>query len=644
VVVSKTIGSVALAAIVSLSAGAAGAAPLEAYGRLPALEQMAVSPQGDKLAFITDLKGQRTVIVQSLRPTKLIAGAAAGQQKLRSLDWADDDHVLITISKTDTVPDLIGPRQEWFVTESYDIAHHRFSPLIDRVEQAMNVTAGAPEFRKVDGKATVFVRGIYFPDQQGVRALFQVDVASGRGKLVAGGSRDAEDWVVDDQGHVVAETDYSEKGQRWSLRLKRGAGWREALGEDAPIDTPDVEGISPDGSGLFVRTYADGKEDLRQLSLADGAMGPSIEADHHYDRPLEDPITHRVIGGEKITTRTEYRFFDPKDQAQWDKIQRAFPGEDVALESWTDDRKLVIARVTGPRYGVVYVAVDLNTNRADVVGQIYEGLGSDDIAPVQTITYAAADGRKIPAYLTLPKGKDPKGLPLVVLPHGGPAARDDPGFDWWSQALASRGYAVLQPQFRGSDGFGSDLLAAGYGQWGRKMQSDLSDGVRDLAAKGTIDPKRVCIVGASYGGYAALAGITLDAGVYRCAVSVAGLADLHRFLAWRRSRQGYSKSRVLRYWDRFMGASSPDDPILDQISPVKHLDKASAPLLLIHGKDDTVVPFEQSQIMADAMKKAGKSVEFVTLEGEDHWLSRSETRLQMLQATVKFLEANNPPS
>jgi dipeptidyl aminopeptidase/acylaminoacyl peptidase len=255
-----------------------------------------------------------------------------------------------------------------------------------------------------------------------------------------------------------------------------------------------------------------------------------------------------------------------------------------------------------------------------------------------------ADGLDITGYLTVPGGKAAKNLPLVVLPHGGPEGRDTLGFDWWSQALASRGYAVLQPNFRGSEGFGWKFVQAGFGQWGKAMQTDLSDGVRILAKQGTIDPKRVCIVGASYGGYAALAGATMDPGVYRCAASVAGPADLKRMLVDSNSRFESSNNSTLRYWLRFMGADGLKDPDLAAISPAKMADKVEIPLLLIHGKDDTVVPYVQSTIMASAMKKAGKPVELVTLTGEDHWLSRGATRLQMLTSVVDFLEKNNPPN
>jgi len=150
-------------------------------------------------------------------------------------------------------------------------------------------------------------------------------------------------------------------------------------------------------------------------------------------------------------------------------------------------------------------------------------------------------------------------------------------------------------------------------------------------------------VGASYGGYAALAGVTLEPGVYRCAVAVAGISDLQRFLQWTGERRTRDDTVTERYWNRFMGITGPDDAVLDQISPIKHVDAVKVPVLLVHGRDDTVVPFEQSNLMFEALRRAGKNVELLALTHEDHWLSLSETRLQMLESTVAFLRAHNPP-
>jgi dipeptidyl aminopeptidase/acylaminoacyl peptidase len=341
-----------------------------------------------------------------------------------------------------------------------------------------------------------------------------------------------------------------------------------------------------------------------------------------------------LVGDEK-----RYQFFDPQDQKVWSAISAAYPGSSVTLQSVSDDRRKFVVRVDSPTDGPAFSLVDLNTGKAKWIGDEYLGLKPADVAPARSISFKARDDLDLTGYLTLPQGRDQKKLPLVVLPHGGPAVRDEPGFDWWSQALASRGYAVLRVNYRGSTGFGWDFQSQGFGQWGRRMQTDLSDGVRYLASQGVIDSARVCIVGASYGGYAALAGAMLDPGVYRCAASVSGPADLRRMIDWENGRQGRQGIASERYWLRYMGAYES----LGDISPAEHADKITIPILLIHGKDDTVVPFEQSEMMADALRKAGKPVEFVALKGEDHWLSRGDTRLQMLQAVTAFLEKNNPP-
>jgi dipeptidyl aminopeptidase/acylaminoacyl peptidase len=326
----------------------------------------------------------------------------------------------------------------------------------------------------------------------------------------------------------------------------------------------------------------------------------------------------------------------------WDSARRAFGQKAVSLQSWTPDFRKLVLKVEGEEDAGTYFLVDLETKKADLLADAWPGVPPEAIAPVRFLTYKAADGLDIPAYLTTPAGRPAKGLPLIVLPHGGPQARDEPGFDWWSQALASRGYAVLQPQFRGSDGFGRKFVEAGYGQWGRKMQTDLSDGVRHLAKEGVIDPKRVCIMGASYGGYAAMAGPTLDRGVYRCAVAVAGVGDLAGMLAAEAKDAGRVNTGAVRYWSKFMGASFRKRSELDAVSPTHQAAQADAPILVIHGKDDTVVPYNQSVQFVRAMQAAGKPVEFVTLAGEDHWLSRGATRLKMLESAVAFVEKHNP--
>jgi dipeptidyl aminopeptidase/acylaminoacyl peptidase len=226
-------------------------------------------------------------------------------------------------------------------------------------------------------------------------------------------------------------------------------------------------------------------------------------------------------------------------------------------------------------------------------------------------------------------------LPLVVMPHGGPEDRDETGFDWLAQFLASRGYAVLQPQFRGSTGLGRAHANAGRQQWGLRMQDDVTDGVRALITEGIVDPKRVCIVGWSYGGYSALAGAAFTPDLYACAASIGGVSDLPVMLATI-SRDSGRESDAFAYWREHIG--SPFNADVIGKSPARAAMAVRAPVLLLHGTDDTVVPIEQSRLMATALRAAKKPVELIELTGEDHWMkTSSESRIRTLTELERFL-------
>jgi dipeptidyl aminopeptidase/acylaminoacyl peptidase len=494
------------------------------------------------------------------------------------------------------------------------------------------------QVRRVDGHTVLFIPGVYLAGRA-LPGLFRFDLDTGREKLAVAGNETARGWLVDANGVIAAEKDYDERGQRWAIRIHRDRGLADVSSGQEPIESPELLGFGMQPDTLLVSSLELGDPVWRLLSMKDGTLGPPMVERKLFDAPIEERLTSRLIGGVHRADDAKYTFFDADKEARWQRIARTFPGERVRFISATDDYSRFVVLVEGPRHGYQYELVDIDQNTVGPLNDVYPGIGAP--YEVRAINYAAADGLQIPAYLTLPRGKPEKGLPLIVLPHGGPAVRDTAEFDWWSQALADQGYLVLRPNYRGSS-LGWKFISAGFGQWGRKMQSDLSDGVRHLVHEGLVDPARVCIVGASYGGYAALAGVTLDPGVYRCAVSVAGIGDPARMLEREQDKVSFDK-RAVRYWDRFMGATGAKDPALDAISPIRHIDAVTVPVLLIHGRDDTVVPYEQSEQMYKALHRAGKVVELVSLKHEDHWLSGSQTRLQMLEATVRFLRKYNPP-
>jgi dipeptidyl aminopeptidase/acylaminoacyl peptidase len=618
---------------------AADAVPLAAFGRLPSLEDVAISPDGTKLAFVRTHGESRELLVIPLSKTEVLGEVLLGDTKLRDVAWIDDDNVVATISSTSPPPfGFSGAVREWYQLLNFNVSKPKVKPLSFEVDQVetFNVINGGWSMREVAGHSMLITQGYCVRDAT-VPCLFSLTYPERRARLLDEASEPDTEWLMGDGGTIAAQFTYHDAKKLWEIKTRKNGHWTTVASGIAAIDTPDMLGFNADGSGILVRFVVNGDPQWKPLNLSDNTWGPPLANGASFSRTIEDRKTGRIIGGIREIGSSEYVFFDNELQAHWNAVLRAFPDERVELESHSDDFSRLVLKVFGPKHGYIYALYDWYSHHATILGRVYEQITAP--ADMKAISYPAADGLTIPAFLTLPaaSGKD---LPLIVLPHGGPASADTLDFDWWSQALAAQGYAVLQPNFRGSI-LDSKFLEAGFGEWGRKMQTDLSDGVRYLARQGIIDPKRVCIVGASYGGYAALAGVTVESGVYRCAVSVAGISDLRRFRKWTVANSvGWSQ----RYWDRFMGTADQKDPALIAISPIEHVAAVTVPVLLIHGRDDTVVPFEQSDVMLSALQRAGKPVTLVTMKHEDHWLSRGETRLQMLQATVDFLKANNPPN
>ena len=383
--------------------------------------------------------------------------------------------------------------------------------------------------------------------------------------------------------------------------------------------------------GRLIRRPLDGGADA-PLAVPAGASSPSLVWDMH-----RNTVVGVNGGGEQRQTT----YLDAELGAVHAGLSRAFKGKTVTIAEWSADRTRFIVNVSGSAAPTIWYLYDKARKELSPIGETYPELAGVALGATRWITYKARDGLEIPAYLTLPPGAATTKPPLVVLPHGGPRARDTAEFDFIVQFLASRGYAVLQPQFRGSWGFGDAFAKAGEGEWGGKMQTDLLDGVAAVKALGLVSAGPPCIVGASFGGYAALAGATLHPGAYRCAASIAGVSDLGLLLVEEGRVYGYD-SASLGELRKELGAATKDK--LEATSPARHAAAAIAPILLIHGEEDTVVMPEQSKKMADALKAAGKPYEYIVLPHENHYLTRAAARTQTLEALETFLARNLPAS
>ncbi len=630
----------ALAAALAVFGQPATAAPppIATYGKLPALDLVRLSPSGDRIAFVAVDGENRKLFVRNVGGDAVLSNEV-GASKIRNLEWAGEDFILVTASATLKFGNghidkwTYSTRDELYVILIVNIKTKQVSRMFaDQMDHIFLGGAIDEGVRNIDGHWCDFVSAVSI---RGAVDLYKVDLETGRYSKVSTLTDDVT-GIIDAKGAIAARARYDENTRVWSL-FAGDHGSTVVARRRSDLDTTSLIGFGRTAGTALVQDDGD-TETLEEYPLS-ASSSPTLLFDGLNVRSaLSDRTSHLLIGATVYGPRGAV-FFDPEQQHRYDAVLKAFPNLRVKLESYSDDFGKVVVETDGGDDPGTHWLIDLKTGKAQDLMPAYP-IEPADVGPTRMFSYKAADGLAMEGVLTLPPGSSGKNLPVVVMPHGGPlGVVDEVKFDFWAQAFASRGYAVFQPNYRGSGGYGASFRHAGFGQWGRGMLSDISDGVSALAQAGIIDRKRACIVGASYGGYAALAGVTIQHGQYRCAVAVSGVSNVGALM----TSVGYDPSTAGgRYSQAMFGVSFAGDAALAQISPLDHADRADAPILLIHGKDDTTVPFVHSNSMASALKEAGKPVEFVQLEGEDHYWSHEKTRVQILEATVAFVQKYNP--
>jgi dipeptidyl aminopeptidase/acylaminoacyl peptidase len=621
------------------------APPIEAYSRLPGLEFVRISPSGERLAMIGILGDKRRALITTTKG-ELLKAVEIGVAKISDVRWIGDEHVLVT-----TVSAVDGNRLFIFhdAYRFYTVLHIGLDDapvwtVFQKSRRNWDPVEGYFGAAKKDGKWYGYFGG--WPRETSVgsaeqsrKNLYRVELDTQKTILAAQGTQWDHDWVLSPDGGIIGHSEYLDQSKEW--RLYAGEHDERLLTKrDSP--TREVQLLSQgrtDGT-LLIWDQTPDVDSIDEISLSN-SHATRLFADQIVTELVNDVKTGLLIGA--LTANSPGAvFFDPALQDRYDSVRNAFPGSQIRLVSFSDNLNKIVVKTEGPRDSGTFRLVDMETDQATRVGNAYPDIKPADVGATKIITYHAGDGLMIEAVLTLPPGREPKSLPLIVIPRGDRSS-DAPGFDWRAQAFALRGYAVLQPDYRGSGGYGFKFRRAGDGQWGKKMLTDISDGVADLAKQQVIDPKRVCIVGSLYGGYAALAGVTLQQGLYRCAVAISGYSNMESFSKWARLYYaGGDANPYAAHWLRITGADVEGFSMLRTISPVQFAARADAPILLIHAWG-AEPPIEQSEEMAAALKRAGKPYEFLVLDKEVYFLSRDTTRTAMLKAAITFVEKYNPP-
>jgi len=486
------------------------------FGSLPAMESPAISADGDRIAFIAHAEAESFIFVATIDDMQITSAIQVNEGKLRDVIWANDEALVFTASTSDEasfLPGAIETAAPYGVDLAGDGAVTRLLRGRPRAGRTGVTIAGQSIFASSGAQLIGWERStgnVLFPKTEVPdfeRVLYSIDPKSDRQTVVDRGSRFTRDWIVDESGEPIYRIDYSQRIDVYTLLERRRRGWEVIVEETTQIPEMSVSGLDA-ASRLIVRARPRGTRffGLYALDTDSGDLGEAVLVHEEYDVAGSriDPYTHRVVGGWVADDGTVW--FDEEIREHQALLDEAFPGESVAIISWSRDRQHFLVETESGQRSPAFYVYDASEPSVAQIGTAYAGLQGFELPVRRPYSYTARDGTEIPGYITQ-LGNAGEPTPLVVLPHGGPAARDYPGFDWMAHFFATRGYTVLQPNFRGSYGFGKAWEEAGHGEWGiGVMQHDVSDGVAALVEEGVVDADRVCIVGASYGGYAALAG------------------------------------------------------------------------------------------------------------------------------------------
>jgi dienelactone hydrolase len=630
--------------VVPVAAPVASAAPVVKLPRRIPTADFAVkpvvvgpqlSPDGTRMVGRFEIGGKTTIGIYTLVGGALTAIGIPEKLDIEWYRWAGDNRILISLSQT--VP--------WFGDE----AQATRLVVYDVTTKASKFIGGKEEGLEGDDLLYVdpagewvllsFQKSIYdYP------SVSRIELATNKATTVVQPRDDVWEWYADKDGVVrigigTTETRWTMVYRKTAAEKFRKVGTAKLDDENASYDMVRVAVGSDEGYVLSSKET--GRFGLYKFNYATKTLGEAV-----YQNASND-ITDFDTSDDGKTLRSVY-FTDDRDRIVWfdpvmkktqDKIDAAMKKTQNWVVSRSRDDNVMLVWSGSANDPGAYFVYNRTARQLAQLSEVNEAVSPSDLATTRYVRYKARDGLEIPAYLTLPAGRDPKGLPLIILPHGGPYhVRDKLDYDPEVQFLANRGYVVLQPNYRGSDGYGEAFYAKGEGQWGRQMQDDLDDGMDWLVKDGIVDAKRTCMIGGSYGGYAALWGATRNPERYRCAASFAGVSDLGRQLKYQvdfRIGRKYRKN-----WRKTVLGTPDFDP--RSVSPLFTVDQLKVPILLVHGDADQTVPYKQSKLYADVLRKAGKTFEFYTYAKEGHGFSTSANLKDWLDRLDAFLAKHNP--
>jgi dipeptidyl aminopeptidase/acylaminoacyl peptidase len=601
----------------------------------PEISGAQISPDGRFIAFLRPFKGTRNIWVKSSAEPfdKARPLTADTRRPISSFFWSRDAKFVLFV-------------QDQGGDENFNV--HAVSPTAQPA-----AGQDVPESRNLtDAKgirAEIFAVPRSDPDaiyvglndrDKAWHDLYKVKLSTGERTLVSKNTERLTSYVFDTKDQLRLVTRSAENGDTEVLRADPAGAFTKIYTCNV-FETCGPVHFHKDGRRVYLETNRGPDVDLTRLTLLDVQSGKeeAVEA---------DPLGRVDLGGASFSDRTDdlivtiyvdaksrYYWKDKTFEADYELLRKKYPGREVSFASSTADEQLFVVSISSDvEPGETYL-FDRRTKTLTLQYRVREKLPRAALAPMKPVTYKSSDGLTIPAYLTLPIGVPPRNLPAVVFPHGGPWGRDNWGYHPFAQFLANRGYAVLMPNFRSSTGYGKKFLDAGNRQWGEKMQDDLTWGVTYLVSQGIADPKRVGIMGGSYGGYATLAGVAFTPDVYAAAVSIVGPSNLITLME---SIPPYWEAARKLFAVRMGDASTPEGKQqLERQSPLNSASKIKTPLLVIQGANDPRVNKRESDQIVVALRDRGFPVEYIVAPDEGHGFARPVNNMAAYATAEKFL-------
>ncbi|MEN8635496.1 S9 family peptidase [Pseudoalteromonas distincta] len=611
--------------------------PIEVFAGLKDFSQVKLSPNGKNLAFVRNLEGTLILMVKNLETgvTTPIINSNNHTVFFDWYNWANDDVLLLGARYIKY--QFGGVKYTSTLMYAYNFKNDKGLKLAFKANTVRDEIQPQYSDRIVsflpEKENKILVEGDF--KIANTPAVYELDLTTLRKTQIQRPRSNVVTWLADRQGKVriakkMDDTQFTydyfdENKQSWETLFDYEVFSKQSI---------SILGFDKDSNFLYITALHEGRDALFKLNLTTKAR-ELIYSNSKYD--FDGAIFYSQQTGE-VAGFTDSHLDD--GIKYWDKdldklhrsLRVSLPKDEYKLDivSTSKDQQKYILYISSDKTSGSYLFGDRVKKQVSAIADVYPQIDSSVYRGKKRISYKARDGLKIEGYLTLPvEYKEGDKLPTIIFPHGGPMARDYANFDYWTASLAYNGYAVLQPNFRGSSGYGYDFLMQSIQGFGLAMQDDLQDGANWLIDQGIAQADNICIGGASYGGYAALMAVIKHPETFKCAASFAGVSDLEYLVS--KARYFTNKNIVRKQF-------GTDDDLLEANSPVNFAKKITRPILLVHGTDDSVVPVYHSREMQDELDDEGKDVTYIELEDGDHYLSYQEHRVKTLQAFLDFFD------